>query len=233
MISFAGYRTGFPFRFKTRSANGLPFEQWDGITTDLGSPSSDSGAEVYGIGTFRPFGLTSGELAKLYWRIKTIQVSYNYTFNYDEGSYSASGTGLEAVIQNPIGTDIPSEPYLVADEATHYASESLATIGVSILQIDYGDTWLADGLLYPSIRIGMGGLFSNVASGSEGGGIGNPVSGLTVAFLDFGSLDLWGSNVLATAGKSPPYSGSGAIEVESVEWWGYNGKWNTTTGAPA
>lgn len=237
-IVFPGYRTGFPFKIKHKSANGLPFEQWDGSTVDIGgSPDSANGADVYGQGTTHPIGMAIDQLAELYWRTKELIVDYDYTFNYSSGSSYSAGpaSGLSAPIQIPFGTNATKEWELCknVDSPIHSASENLPTVGTSILEVNYNDVWFSDGLYYSSIRIGMGGVFNNISSGSEGGALANPVSGLTVDFLGLINLDLWGSNVLTTIGINPPYSGSGTIAINPVSYWPYNGKWNTTTGAPA
>jgi hypothetical protein len=242
-ISYAGYRTGFPFVIQHKSANGLPFELWLGVKTNLGSPAADSGADVYGFGTYHPIGMTIGQLAELFWRIKSLNVVYDYTFYWDGGggSITAAGSGVEALIrQSP--DPVTSEAFLIGEgPMEHYRSEILTTVGTSEIGVYYHSppaasdftVWKIGDLYYPSIRVGMGGLWTRVGSGTEGGRIEDPVSGLTVDFLGLASLPLWGDANLATVSKPPPYSGTGTITVAGSDFWPYGGKFDPADGTRA
>jgi hypothetical protein len=223
MISYAGYRTGFPFPLRHKSANGLPFEAWDGSTLSDGSPAASSGAEVYGQGTEKPLGLSLPVFAELFWRIKRLVLNYDYVMYYDDGAGNVSATGAVAV---PIDAD--NEAQLIAPATAHFGADSGREA-----RIDYSDVWKIGDLYYPTIRAGVAGRNSEVGNGTEFGLLSNPVSGLTINLLGDPALNLnlWGSNVLATVGQDPPYSGTGTIEIVGDEYWTYGGKFLAADGS--
>jgi hypothetical protein len=239
MISFAGYRTGFPFPLRHRSANGLPFEAWDGSTLDItGVPTASSGADVYGIGTGHPVGLTISQMAELFWRVRKLRVDFDYTTYWDSGggSGSYSGSGLESPMMNPPHGEVTFEAGLIREGSNmgHYAAEIIAP-GSSVLEVGYKgewqEIWKINDLYYPYVRLGLGGRFTVVSPGDAGGALGNPVTGLEVNFLDIINLPFWGSNMLATVGQDPPYSGTGTIEIVADAWWPYDGKFDPDDGS--
>ena len=94
-ISYAGYRTGFPFPIYEKNELGLPFEEWDGSTyyyflsgappfpsRSTASPSGSGSTPVTVIGprTDYPIGFTPSEYAELIWRCRTPRISFNLDF---------------------------------------------------------------------------------------------------------------------------------------------------------
>lgn len=247
-ISYAGYRTGFPFPIMHRSPNGLPFEPWDGVTvggSDLfyGAEAA-SGAMVYGPGTFHPIGFTAGELAELYWRSKTIRLVTNYDFGwYDSPS---GGTFNET----PIAEDsvIPRTAYV--DPITHEANlykenffylndiepETTGWTNISFWPSDYwpgGNVMKVGNLYYPSLLVESNGCFTALRGNETGGNFDQPLNGMTA--MIFGrELPMWVTSMypVGTPPKYPPFYGNGSIVLNYDTFFEYNGKWNTSTGAP-
>ena len=232
MIEFAGYGNGFYRPFKLKSANGLPFEPWDGVLLNEGSPSAASGAEVYGSGTHRPFGLTFPQMVKLFWRIKKLRIFESYTFCHhtnrpgsDPPPVKVCATyGPDSSVIGPIrkaAGNIPLEnerQLCEPHDKLHYGSGSLASDG-SWFNIDYSDVWQVGDLYYPKVFVAVGPVVSVVEYG-----YGQPdtlVDGVTLHLLDWAVCQLWGNVVLTTVGKYPPYSGTGDIVIQEDAAWGY------------
>jgi hypothetical protein len=225
MISYAGYRTGFPFPLRHKSANGMPFEAWDGSTLDGASPAAESGADVYGYGTSHPIGLTIGQLASLFWRTKQLVMDYDYVMYYNSGAGNVAETGS---LFAPI-TPAESASMLVDDETNFHSGFS----GYASAWINYAATRKIGSLYYPAMSFGAWGRWTAIGGGESLGNLDYPVSGITVGFMGH-FLPMWASGVLQTLTPSqgPTYSGTGTIEIVGEEYWSYNGKWNTATGEP-
>lgn len=104
-ISYAGYRTGFPFEIRELAEDGLPVEMWDGETWYSRFSKSKSASEkitVIGPGTHWPVGLTLAELADLVWRTRYWTVDYSslqtnrYMLGDSGGEYSGRLTNFAA-----------------------------------------------------------------------------------------------------------------------------------------
>jgi hypothetical protein len=201
----------------------MPFEAWDGSTLSDGYPAASSGAEVYGQGTEKPLGLKLPVFAELFWRIKRLILNYDYVMYYDGGAGNVSATGAVAV---PIDAD--NEAQLIAPATLHSGAD-----GGREAFILYGDVWKIGDLYYPTIKAGVAGRWSAVGNGAEFGKVDDPVSGITINLLGDPAmnLNLWGSNVLATVGQYPPYSGTGTIELVGDAWWPYDGKFDPDDGS--
>lgn len=241
-LSYAGFRTGFPFPLRTKSISGAPFEAWDGSTLSGFEPAASSGAEVYGPGTRRPIGLTIGQLAFLFWRIKILHYTYDCTVNWLDGAedpqtadYGPDSGLLSPLQQNPGSwADVSREVSLDNEsrESRHYAQDILSGWGSSGISIFYDDVWKIGESYYPSMQLSIGGFFANVGTGSSGGNLGDSLTGLPLDFCGFGNLPLRGSPDLFTVDLYPPYSGSGTLALAPYEFWTYGGKYDSVTGEP-
>ena len=77
-LNYLGLRSGFPFPIRELAEDGKPFEQWDGSTaakpadycSKEPSKSSAQFVDVFGEGSFRPYGFTLSEITELFWRAR-------------------------------------------------------------------------------------------------------------------------------------------------------------------
>jgi hypothetical protein len=229
-ISYAGYRTGFPFELKTKSANGLPFELWDGIKLSSGSPAADSGADVYGAGTGR-FAVTLPELAELFWRIEELAISADYVFYYDGTSSSLAVVSNYAAHIQSNSVDVTDHAFLCNDSKSfrHFGSDATAVTGGE-LEIDFSDVWKDGDNYYPKIRVWTSLLRNIIGNGIEFGDLDYPVA-LEVDFINGITIPLWVANGASTAGYDPAYSTTGTITVAGSDFWPYGGKFDPADGS--
>lgn len=249
MISYAGYRTGFPFPIFHKSPNGLPFEEWDGVTVDgvdlTYRAAAASGAEVYGPGTFHPIGFPIDEFAELVWRVKRITNTSDWTLGaYDTGSsFIEFDVDFIASIERalfPSGLSVETESNLVRRHNFFELSDPEETFdGWTLISFWPSDDWSQGNVMkvgdlyYPCILVHSAGCFTALRGNETGGFLDYPVSYISANV--FGrDLPLWASSVfpVGTPPLNPPFSGSGTITVEAAEYWPYNGKWNSITGVP-
>ncbi len=229
-ISYAGYRTGFPFILKTKSANGLPFELWDGEELSGGSPAAESGAEVYGPGTAHPFAMSLPELAELFWRTKELSISADYVFYYDTfGSNLPVVSNYAALIQAD-SVDVESHAFLCNDSKSfrHFGVDGTAVTGGQF-KIDFSDVWKDGDDYYPNVRVWTSVLRNVIGTGSEFGELQYPVA-LEVDFLGVFVIPLWVANGAATAGYYPDYDTTGTFAVTGSDYWPYGGKFDPADG---
>lgn len=247
-ISYAGYRTGFPFPI-----------------ADADTPPD-----------YRyQFGYTPAQLAEFFWRANELQCVAQYSATATAGGVSFL-VDTEYYLRTPaFGKEIKvsdiATPYAVPSDAWLAMPHSVnLTTAVRInhsfdteneLVVGYflnpvaptsGDVWgrvfmIVDfsltkkigGLYYPAIDLTyfastdqlIGGVVPSAAgvmsseTASGGPTIAVTICGVTVNMdAVHGSPDSFGSN--------PCDSASGSIIINPVSYWSYNGKWNTSTGAP-
>lgn len=101
-FSCLGCRNGFPFPIRELAEDGETFKKWDGSTVYEGTASRSDSKQVtvYGPKTIYPLGFTLLELAELYWRVKTLKVSYTWKRTETSGGYSIGNYNV------PSATDV-------------------------------------------------------------------------------------------------------------------------------
>lgn len=129
-VSYAGYRTGFPFVVREKGPSNVAIAEWDRVTFDsLGRPTNDADdphghRAVCGRGTDWPIGFTFHQFVRFFWRIKTWELSaaFNadrssvypqYDFNVDTGGASDPFPKLVKLTNSATPYEVPNEAALV------------------------------------------------------------------------------------------------------------------------
>lgn len=241
-ISYAGYRNGFPGKVHHAMEDGTPFSIFD----FSGTPAAEElpPAHTLGPGTYHPVGLSLSEAAELYWRVKEHRFVSALEWLPDistppavalpiDSTKSIAATHEVEMIPG-VGSFVPA--LIEVDSFTMYDStETAYFIGSAWSTIGYyypggvHEMRFFDGLYWPHINFGVetdagvGPIFytGSLCVGDFSGGIWKPESAATMDFHGH-TLKLYEDSDMTTTGTAT---------VSASEYWGYGGKFNTTTGA--
>jgi hypothetical protein len=248
-ISYAGYRTGFPFPIRYDATI------WDGTTYDVGGlPGDGSGGIVVGNGTAHPLGFTFKQMTEYWWRVRKLKTALDLSFGIDVGTQT--GTGDAEIDWFTVRTDVlhidqievaqtdlwklvRGDVPFVRDEFDEFVVGSYSTTdGEDPPTTFYGNVtsptggaigfsdlvYKVDGLYYPNLVTSEVFTFVDLDIFfiySTAGSTRTAVH--TATFADVGTFTLYKDDGV-------DHTISGTYDILPVEWFGYGATWNTTNG---
>lgn len=241
-ISFPGLRNGFPEMIHYRMEDETAFAEWDFDSS--ATPAANGGPPTHyvGAGTLYPVGLSLAEVAELYWRVRKYQIVSNVVSTWGGGAAfgggSASGSAENAATTKEYELTRAFGYGAVITDPPIYGFGDYGDIHLSfqIYKIDFPGTpvpapphalrfW--DGQYWPSIYVGA--EFDDGILVLGAGSMGYQDI-LAPAWMpeSAATCDLLGHTIKLYGASDETHTGS--ISVTGEEWWGYGGKFDTTTG---
>lgn len=247
-ISYYGYRSGFPFPMRAGDVSEvgietdhpmgftfLQFEQlfWKAAEFQLSAvftTSEDVGADDLTLDVD-----TTGYPPDAFTHLLDVSTPVTAEWELITPIPDNSNTAVYTDEEYPAGF-VPDYDTWTVGTSEKGASSGTA-YGYYLLQIDFENTLLYDGKYWPKLLFRMycptsfleaGAPYTHTASTEY------PIAGTGQSF----TLTICGASVeiglgrnLSSPGASADVFGSGAITIAPTSYWGYGGKFNTTTGA--
>lgn len=250
-ISYAGYRTGFPFPIVYGATI------WDGTTYTIGGvPGDGADGVVVGDGTSHPLGFTFLQMVEYWWRVRQLKSELNLIIGIDYAGYVGSGTVAKDFFSTRTDfLDVPdynevsqAELWKLVRGTVPFSNQD-DTVTYVVGDYSAEDGGSPPDTKYNNVEMPPGGMFGGLQTVYKVDELYYPSLNIIEIFTMV-DLDIFWIYSSASINRVPVHTAtlagigtftlykddyvdhtlSGTYNILPVEWFGYGGKWNTTNG---